>query len=420
MYPHLKTSIDKWDGFVPYFKTRGAIILLLLACGLISIGGCAAPPAKAVTIKYHYTETPDGLTLALCRYKPETLDQNKDPVILCHGLGYNMLFWDLHKDVSLPRYLARNGYDVWSLSLRGAGPSTQQMTSWLRGLTHFQLDPKTSMTLKNRLQGLKLLDWSVDDHIKYDVPSAINFVKENTTHKQVHWIGHSMGGMVMFGYLGTQKQEAARQIKSFVAATVPMTVFHPLNDPFRLLLDAKVAVEVGSAVLGSSAPAGLGSIFGDLDTPTDRLFFNGENVEKETLQLLFQRAQENISPGQLKQLLTMVRTERFQSLKGDLDYTQLLETVTTPTLFLAGAVDNMASPDAVRFAYRQVVSTTKEFHMFGRVNGHQNNYGHDDVIIGENAATEVYPVILDWLNKRSQSPQEQTPMPLQPKPLSTL
>ena len=49
--------------------------------------------------------------------------------ILCHGLSYNLLFWDLGEEVSLPRYLADAGYDVWSLSLRDATPSSQPLSS---------------------------------------------------------------------------------------------------------------------------------------------------------------------------------------------------------------------------------------------------------------------------------------------------
>ena len=81
------------------------LVSLVLAAGALS-AGCESVPNKDLTVKYYYTQTDDGMTLALLRYQPVRPVAGKDPVILCHGLGYNLLFWDLDKNVSLPRYLA--------------------------------------------------------------------------------------------------------------------------------------------------------------------------------------------------------------------------------------------------------------------------------------------------------------------------
>jgi len=354
------------------------------------------------------------MSLALRRYRPKQPAHDKEPVILCHGLSYNLLFWDLDDEVSLPRYLAKAGYDVWSLSLRGACPSSQPLSSALRKLGHFHLEPELLRTLQKRLRDLKMTDWSVDDHISYDVGGAIQFVLKKTRHKKVHWIGHSMGGMVMFGYLGRYGVKSAQQIKSFVAVSVPMAIFRPLSKPFAFLLESEAALDMGSRLVGSSAPAVAGTIFGDTNTPMDKLFYNGKNMDDAIIRKLFRIAQEEISPSQLKQLLNMARTERFLSLKGNIDYTEQLSLITTPTCFLVGTVDNMATPGAVRFAYRQIMSQDKEFHLFGRVNSHRNDYGHDDIVLGEHAQQEVYPVILEWLKEHKRG-SEESPLMLQPE-----
>ena len=137
-------------------------------------------------------------------------------------------------------------------------------------------------------------------------------------------------------------------------------------------------------------------------------------VTGDNLRELFHVAQEEISPSQLQQLLDMVRTERFHSLDGSVDYTATLESVTTPVCFLVGTVDNLATPGAVRYAYRTMVGTDREFHLFGRVNAHQNDYGHDDIVIGAHARQEVYPVVLKWLRSHPRTPHE-TPLMLQPE-----
>jgi len=393
-------------------KWYAAMILLAAMLG----AGCQMPMGKGgLTIDYFYTQTDDGINLALRRYRLVNLaeDTDKDPVILCHGLGYNLLFWDLDKNVSLPRYLAQNGYDVWSLSLRGASPSSQPINSFLRRVGRFNFNPQVLATLQKRLSDLKMLDWSVDNHIKYDVPAAIRFVKQQTQHNQVHWIGHSMGGMIMCAYLGSTSPEEAG-VNSFVGVGVPMVVFAPLSNPMQFLLDSQAALGIGSRIMGSSSPATLGVIFGDLGTPMDKLFYNTDNINEGVLRLLFLQAEEEISPSQFKQLINMVRTERFQSLDEKVDYASGLAQITTPTCFIAGTVDNMATTGAVRYAYRQIASEDKQFDLFGRVNSDRNDYGHNDLVIGKYAGKEVYPVIRKWLDQHP-SHENIGPLMLQPK-----
>jgi len=366
---------------------------------LVGLAFCSCETSHLYTVKYYYTPTDDGFTLALRRYKPENISADKNPVILCHGLSYNLLFWDLDEKVSLPRYLAKAGYDVWSLSLRGSCPSSQPLNSSFRRLTRFNIHPETLKILQKRvITDMTMIDWSVDDHIQFDVPTAIRFVCEQTNHHKVHWIGHSLGGMIMFAFL-EQQNPSVESIKSFVGIAVPMTVFHPLSDPLKFLLDTEFALKTGSKVIGTSAPATWGAIFGDLNTPMDKLFYNNNNMDNGILRALFYQAEEEMGSKQWHQLMHMVKTERFMSLDQSIDYTAGLAKVTTPTYLLCGTVDNMATVGAVRYTYRQIQSEDKRFRLFGRVNSHKNDYGHNDLVIGVNAKKEVYPTILDWLDE---------------------
>ncbi|MBN1436632.1 MAG: alpha/beta fold hydrolase [Sedimentisphaerales bacterium] len=382
-------------------KITSAILLALILFTLTLCTGCgeAFRNSQGITITYYYTQTADGKTLALRRYEPDLISAQRNPIILCHGLSYNLMFWDLDDQVSLARYLAQQGYDVWSLSLRGACPSSQPWNTAIRKLAHFNIDPAAINTLTQQMQQTPMIDWTVDEHIQYDIPAAIDFVLEQTERRRVHWIGHSMGGMIMFAYLSQATPEQADKIRTFVAAAVPMTVFHPLSRPMNFLVEIEDLIAVGSTVVGTSAPAGIGVIFGDVDDEFNRLFFNGRNMEDHVVRRLFQVAQEEISPGQLHQLVGMVRTEHFRSSDDSIDYTAALNAVNTPTCFLVGSVDNMATPDAVRYAYRSLRTDQRDFHLFGRVNGQRQDYGHDDLIIGEHSKEEVYPVILQWLER---------------------
>ncbi|MCP4712376.1 MAG: hypothetical protein GY869_27455 [Planctomycetes bacterium] len=120
-------------------------------------------------------------------------------------------------------------------------------------------------------------------------------------------------------------------------------------------------------------------------------------MDELVLRGLFQQAEEEMGPSQFKQLLEMVRSERFWSLDKTIDYTSLLGEIRTPTILLAGTVDNMATPGSVRYTWRNLGSSDKEFRLFGRVNSDRNDYGHNDLVIGEHVRREVYPEILVWL-----------------------
>ena len=400
------------------------IAVLVMLAGLALIAGCQTGRALGSAdswkgkVQTYYTETADGWTLQVDRFEPNQPAPLANPVLLCHGLSYNNRFWDLTEKVSLARYLTSRGYDVWSVSLRGAGLSDQPLASVLRKMATGSIPPEFfTEAHKHELGSAAFSDYSVDDHINYDVPAVISLVKEKTGAKKVHWVGHSMGGMIMFAYLATHPQEAARDVDTFVAVSVPMAMFHPLNKAMQVQVDNAAALKAGNAFISTSYDAFVAKVLGKLAPPTvsETLFLNRDNVDDGVLRLLAQWAQESISPGQLDQLFVMAAEENFYSQDHQTDYTALLDQVTTPTFFLVGQLDNMATVGAVKFAYRQVSSQDKAFKLFARINNSRADYGHDDIIIGKHARQEVYPEILNWL-KRHRKGKEVQPIssPLQP------
>jgi len=405
-------------------RCRKSIAVLVMLAGLVFIAGCqpsrmfgALGPWKG-RVQTYYTDTSDGWTLQVDRFESDKPDPSANPVVLCHGLSYNNRFWDLTEKVSLARYLASQGYDVWSVSLRGAGLSDQPLASVLRKIGTGSLPPAfLTEAHKRKLGGAAFSGYSVDDHINHDVPAVIRFVKDKTGARKVHWIGHSMGGMIMFAYLATHAQEAAKDVDTFVAVSVPMVMFHPLNKAMQLQVDNAAALKAGNVFVSTSYDAFVAKVLGKLAPPTisETLFLNRDNVDDGVIRLLAQWAQESISPGQLDQLFAMAAEESFYSQDRKINYTSMLDRVTTPTFFLVGQLDNMATVGAVKFAYRQVSSQDKDFRLFARINNNRADYGHDDIIIGKHARAEVYPAILNWLNTHRRSKKAlATPLPLQP------
>jgi alpha-beta hydrolase superfamily lysophospholipase len=94
----------------------------------------------------------------------------KAPVLLVHGFGQNRYAWHLPSR-SLANHLARAGYDVYNLDLRGHGRSRHLGAKRSRG---------------------------VEDYVREDLPTAVDEVQAISGGRPVYLVGHSLGGLVSY------------------------------------------------------------------------------------------------------------------------------------------------------------------------------------------------------------------------------
>ncbi|HVJ88667.1 MAG TPA: alpha/beta fold hydrolase, partial [Labilithrix sp.] len=136
-------------------------------------------PVRTDADRVHFATTHDGWRLALSRYQPSRATRNF-PVVLCHGLAASYIGFDLDPEVSLARRLRSLGYDVWAIELRGHG-----------------LSDLPSLFGKQRYA------WTFDDYLERDAPCILDFIRAETGIDGVHWIGHSMGGILLYALIAT-------------------------------------------------------------------------------------------------------------------------------------------------------------------------------------------------------------------------
>ncbi len=126
----------------------------------------------------HTIDTPDGWQLPLYRWKPVSgTTQRRFPVVMCHGVGGNHHDLDFDQTYSFARFLCRHGYDCWVMDMRAGG-------------SPLIVPP----------EGTHRHDYCFDDLVRQDVTSAIQAVLSNTSAEQVHWVGHSLGGLVIYAF----------------------------------------------------------------------------------------------------------------------------------------------------------------------------------------------------------------------------
>jgi pimeloyl-ACP methyl ester carboxylesterase len=325
-------------------------------------------PACVARTGIDFARTPDGWDLALHHYRGAPVAAQMPPVILCPGYSFNRVFMDFDNRYSLARFLAQRGFDTWVLELRGHGDS------------EFAGEHRTG--------------WTFDDLVELDVPTAVRAVRAQSGRRPV-WIGHSMGGILIYAALG-----ADAALQESVAGLVTMAspvAFPPVTSPlFRGVGQLLATLPLPQRLPQRGALVALWSAVswspGVLDVG-----MNPANIDRQAFGEALRRGICNVSRSLLRQLAQWSLSGELRSCDQRIDYRAGLAHITTPALIIAGAADRLAPPELVRFAYDHVSSTRKQYREFSIRNGDSADYGHVDLVFGRRAPEEVFPAIATWI-----------------------
>ena len=365
-----------------------------LALGFSGLSGCAnmrrnalSPDLRPCTDEFAYTE--DGWRLGVRRYRPARPDPGKLPVILCHGLGLNATFWTITDD-HLPAQLAASGYEVFLFDLRASGENSRlgscdRLNRFLR-----------ETPLRERGESY----WTLDDVVRYDMPAILEHVHRQTGKGQVNWIGHSLGGMVMFPFqqLSPEPYRIANFVgmgSTIIQATTPQKQMLSANGGIRTLLMVASAGRLGRPLTYFRMP-GLDKI--------DRFYYTAENVEPRTVSRFYGYTLEDPGPGALRQFAPYLRNGHLLSADERIDYAEHLPEVLVPTLLVAGESDLISDVPSTRMTYDRLGSPDKALLVFGESQGSLGRYGHCDLVWSKNAPVEIFPAVISWLNARQPGP----------------
>jgi pimeloyl-ACP methyl ester carboxylesterase len=325
----------------------------------------------------HLARTGDACRIALYRY-PANRKRHETPVLLCHGLAANRFNFDLGPEVSLARYLQHEGFDVWSIDLRGRGGSGNHTKGSANNGAHV-----------------------FDDYVRQDAVAAIRHVRGETAASQVHWIGHSMGGLVLYGVL---QGEEAESIASGVTIASPGTFAHMRRIPlvYFLFHGLRYLPRIHLRFLA----AGLAPLLSRIRLPWEGIFLNRDNAEVTPMDRALCYLVSDISRGEIRQFLDWMKNKEFRAYNKTHSYEANLARIQQPLFLIAGARDLLVPPRSVAEVFDRISSERKAFLILGREQGHQEDYGHGDLLMGKNSRREVFPRILQWLEsvEAGQSP----------------
>lgn len=315
-----------------------------------------------------YAHTEDGWNIAMHFHRPAYPRVGAFPVIISHGIANNKYGVDLDHSHSVAFFLKQHGFPVFVLSLRGVGRSYH--------------------TSRHRYK-----DFNFDDLVQYNVPAVIRKARELTGAPKISWVGHSMGAMICYGFMG-RELPGSEDIAAFVSLGGPGRIDHAKRSMWGALSNHPWMNDIIDFKFGAQV---ISPLTGRLTTPIEELIYSKDNVSSRTIRRLMKNGVENISAGLARQFMSWINTNRETTVDGSHDYREGLKNISVPSLFVAGARDHVALPESVRFAYDRARSKKKKFVLLGRDTGAELDYCHTGLVLGDRAIQDVYPLVLDWL-----------------------
>lgn len=306
--------------------------------------------------------------LAMIRKRSGASDETRAPVLLIHGYGQNRYVWHLPAR-SFSNYLARAGFDVFNLDLRGHG--------------------------RSRHLGARL-PAHVTEFVREDVPAAVEEIQRLSGNRPVYVIGHSLGGLIAYA--------AAPRLNGALAGVTT------LGSPYQFTRGSPTLAILGWIMLhldrrmplghGALELKGLGEAMRSLRTfiesPVFPLPIRGFAPRSMEPQVLAQHMSLAMDRGSITVLRNMfLRAAEWRSSGdrlGGLADAEAFEAADIPMLVIAGTRDDLAPPSSVEPAFLRSRSTDKTYRAFPR--------GHIDLVMGTDATQTIWPLIESWIGTR--------------------
>jgi pimeloyl-ACP methyl ester carboxylesterase len=331
------------------------------------------------TPETHPFRADDGAELMLTRYRGGP----KGPVIVAPGYGTPSRSMAIDTvETNFAEFLVEHSYDVWTFDYR-ASP-----------------DLEVSKT-----------DYTMDDVARRDYPAAVAEVLTTTGADDVQVMAHCMGSMGFAMAL----LDGLRGVRSGICSQVAM---HPIG---QAVLKFKTSAKV-SSMLDAIGIDRMSSDY-DADELDDRmmeavmkhfptrekcnnptchrlLFIYGEvyshaQLNEETHQSIHEIFGRGAMPA-FSHISTIVAKERVVDEHGDDVYLPNVGNAAIPLMFLHGENNNFFLPEGTEKTYDFLKSHNGDDLYSRRV---VPGYAHMDCFIGKDAARDVFPLLVDELDR---------------------
>jgi len=329
-------------------------------------------------------KTEDGVHLRLTRYQ----GGSKGPVMLVHGLGVaSSIFSTDLIDTNLLEYLYAHDYDVWLLDFRVSIllPAAEQQSNG-------------------------------DQIAQYDFPAAVSKIQAITGAESIQAVVHCYGATTFF----MSMLAGLQGIRSIVSSQIATNIVVPTATKVKTGLHMPGFLDkLGIHSLTARVPDGGGSLMTHLydkalsvyalaeaqgqcqsDSCHRITFMYASLYRHETLNdrlhshlgELF--AEANMQT--LEHLAEMCRKGLVVNFEGKDIYMPNIDRLNLPILFISGAQNECYLPESTEITFNLLREKFDATQYSRQV---IEGYGHIDCIFGRKAAQDVFPYIVEHLNK---------------------
>lgn len=343
--------------------------------------------------------TPDGLTLQLCRFQAQA---TRDVVLLLHGLTTSTDMFIMPEHHNLVNYLHANGYgDVWSLDWRGSSRFT------------YNLQPHL---------------YSMDDVALYDVPQALQAMRQRLgSDVRIHVICHCVGSISFMASLAAGLTGHIASVISNSVSYTPMVRWQArlklLFGPF--VLQTLCRYPYISPKMPYYPMWGFGkwiywmerAMRCECKEPACHMVsfmwgwgfpaaYQHENLHPDTHRRLmdlfggtsfnyYRHIRKMVAAGES---LPMRRQDAYRDLPES--YLQAAAKRDLPPLLLMSGTDNHIFPGSNQATALRLKTLNPALDVnYLPIPG----YGHQDVFMGQSVHVDVFPHLLEFLRRHSQS-----------------
>jgi len=347
---------------------------------------------KNADISTHYFTTEDKLGLSLLRFHRQDCD---DVVLLIHGLTASSDMFIMPEHYNLVQYLLDNGFsDVWTLDFRMSNRYSYNLT-------------------RHR--------YNLDDVALFDHPAAIEKMRESIGNRRIHVICHCQGSvsfmMSLFG-------KTLTGITSVISNSVSLNFIVPKLVYFKALFIPDLVELLGISFVNPQWYEEPGFTFGKIASKIISFFHRECDNEACNMQSFMWGTghpvlycHENLHEvthkrcGDLlggtgvnyhrhfKKIIQAGKAVKYLSDNSKYDrlpndYFEYEQDIETPVLFMTGDKNKvfLNSNIFTHEALEKIVPGRHEVQVFP-------NYGHIDIFMGKNSHIDIFPRMLEFLNK---------------------
>ncbi|KAL3575031.1 hypothetical protein D5086_023132 [Populus alba] len=391
-------------------------------------------PDTCTADELHYvTVSNSEWKLALWRYLPSPKAKPRNhPLLLLSGVGTNAIGYDLSPESSFARSMSNQGFDTWTLEVRGSGLSalvvtmgkksqsklsetlvrlserflgyfdegqirdlSQKLVNIIEGQQSvapqiFGFSENFSTALEEFLKQLDLIekyDWDFDHYLKDDLPAVIGYIRTECRPKdgKLLAIGHSMGGILLYALLsrccfqgkdsGLASVVTLGSSLDYSSSKSSLKLLLPVADPakaFNVPIIPLGALLSAVHTFASRPPYVLSWLNPQISAPG---MMHPELLEKLVLNNFC-----TVPAKVLLQLTTAFEEGGLRDRSGSFQYKDHLGKTNVPVLAIAGDQDLICPPEAVYDTVKVIPKHLVTYRVFGKPSG--PHYAHYDLVGG--------------------------------------